>query len=115
MRRRRPRPPRPLYAAVGQPIAHDCPPGSSSCCPVPATRRWPCAPPQVVYCIIDTGMDASHPDLGSAVVNGCIDLPTTPCAQWDQDVQVGRRPGLAASRAAAAAPSAARLRLRPSC
>jgi subtilisin family serine protease len=46
----------------------------------------------VVYCIIDTGMDGSHPDLSPAVINGCIDLPTTPCAQWDQDQQVRALP-----------------------
>jgi subtilisin family serine protease len=45
---------------------------------------------QVLYCIIDTGMYSEHPDLSGAVINGCPDLPTTPCAQWDIDYQVGR-------------------------
>jgi hypothetical protein len=51
----------------------------------PGDRPVPRVLLQVMFCVIDTGMDSSNPDLNYAEVSGCIDLPTTPCAQWDED------------------------------
>jgi subtilisin family serine protease len=39
----------------------------------------------VLYCIIDTGMDATNPDLSPAVISGCAASSATSCyGTWDQ-------------------------------
>jgi hypothetical protein len=45
---------------------------------------------QVVYCVVDTGLDNSNPDLSFEEVTGCMpNPPTTTCAQWNRDTSGG--------------------------
>ncbi len=39
----------------------------------------------MLYCIIDTGMDSTNPDLEPAFINGCVAGPETACpGTWDE-------------------------------
>jgi hypothetical protein len=40
----------------------------------------------VLFCIIDSGLDASHPDLSHATTGGCAE-GSGPCRAWDQDLR----------------------------